>query len=179
MDELDYSRTRSNASVPAAQRQERSGVLVSINVSNGGVPKRRVYGAIVSHGGLQNDAQDDQENHGGPERAVCVYSLEKIRALQREGHPIDVGTAGENVTVEGIDWELVVPGARIRVGEDVLLEVASFTGPCKTIKASFIGGEFVRISQKLHPGWSRVYARVLSEGEIRSGDRVEVIPTAD
>ena len=57
--------------------------------------------------------------------------------------------------------------------------MASFTAPCKTIKASFIEGRFARISQKLHPGWSRVYARVLTEGEIRSGGPVEVIPTAD
>jgi len=83
------------------------------------------------------------------------------------------------VTVEGIDWDLVVPGARITLGEEVLLEVVSFTVPCKTIKASFIDGKFVRISEKLHPGWSRVYARVLSEGEIRFGDHVEVIPTPD
>jgi MOSC domain-containing protein YiiM len=68
---------------------------------------------------------------------------------------------------------------RIRLGDEVLLEVASFTSPCKTIRASFIDGEFVRISQKLHPGWSRVYARVLREGEIRFGDHVEVIPTPD
>jgi MOSC domain-containing protein YiiM len=39
---------------------------------------------------------------------------------------------------------------------------------------SFIEGRFVRIAEKLHPGWSRVYARVLSEGQIRSGDPVEV-----
>jgi MOSC domain-containing protein YiiM len=105
-----------------------------------------------------------------------VYSLERIRALQAEGHPIDVGTAGENVTLEGIDWDLVVPGARLRLGQEVVLEVASFTTPCKKIRESFIDGEFVRISHKLHPGWSRVYTRVLSEGEIRTGDSVEVTP---
>jgi MOSC domain-containing protein YiiM len=152
------------------------GRVASLNVSNGGVPKRRVNGAQVSRLGLQKDAHDDTEGHGGPERAVCVYSLERIRALQAEGHPIDVGTAGENVTVEGIDWDQVVPGTRIRLGEQVLLEVASFTSPCKTIRESFIDGKFVRISQKLHPGWSRVYTRVLSEGEIHSGDPVEVSP---
>ena len=103
-----------------------------------------------------------------------MYSLERIQALQGEGHPIEIGTVGENVTVEGIDWDLVVPGSRIRLGEEVLLEVASFTDPCKTIRESFIDGRFVRISQKRHPGWSRVYARVLSEGEIRSGDAVEL-----
>ena len=153
-----------------------TGTLVSINRSNGGVPKRRVDDAKVSRLGLLNDAQTDTKHHGGSERAVCVYSLERIHALQVEGHPIDVGTVGENVTVEGIDWDLVVPGTRIRLGEKVILEVTAFTDPCKTIRESFIDGRFVRISQKLHPGWSRVYTRVLSEGEIRFGDSVEVTP---
>src|SRR3981081_4102195 len=154
----------------------RIGVLASINMSGGGVAKRRVNDAKVSRSGLLGDDQNDKTHHGGPERAVCVYSMDRIQALQQEGHPIDAGTAGENVTLKGIDWDLVVPGMRIKLGDEVLLEVTSFTSPCKTIRESFIDGRFVRISQKLHPGWSRVYARVLSEGEIRSGDPVEVPP---
>jgi MOSC domain-containing protein YiiM len=157
----------------------RTGVLVSINLSGGGVPKRRVPDAKVSLLGLLGDAQNDTKGHGGPERAICVYSLERIHSLQQEGHPIDVGTVGENVTVEGIDWDLVVPGVQLKVGDEVLLEVASFTNPCKTIRASFIDGRFVRIAQQIHPGWSRVYARVLSEGEIRFGDPIEVIPAPE
>jgi MOSC domain-containing protein YiiM len=153
-----------------------TGSVAAINISNGGVPKRRVSGAQVSRLGLEKDTQDDKKHHGGPERAVCLYSLERIRSLQTEGHPIDIGTAGENVTVEGIDWDRVAPGATIKIGNEVLLEVASFTNPCKTIRASFIAGEFIRIAQKLHPGWSRVYARVLREGPIRFGDPVEVSP---
>jgi MOSC domain-containing protein YiiM len=155
-----------------------TGKVVSINLSNGGVPKKSVTVAQVSVSGLIGDAHNDTEGHGGPERAVCIYSLERIRALQAEGHPIQVGTAGENLTVEGVDWTLVAPGARIRVGDGVELEVASYTNPCKTIKGSFIEGKFVRIAEKLHPGWSRVYARVLSEGQIRYGDPVEVTPPA-
>jgi MOSC domain-containing protein YiiM len=151
-----------------------TGVLAAINISGGGVPKRRVTGARVSRSGLENDTQNDQKHHGGPDRAVCVYSLERIRALQAEGHPIDVGTVGENVTVEGIDWDLVIPGANLRLGSEVILEVASFTNPCKKIRESFIDGRFVRISQKLYPGWSRVYTRVLSGGQIRAGDPVEL-----
>jgi MOSC domain-containing protein YiiM len=133
----------------------------------------------VSRLGLEKDTQDDKKHHGGPERAVCVYSLERIRSLQTEGHPIDIGTVGENVTVEGIDWDRIVPGVRIKIGDQVLLEVASFTNPCKTIRASFIAGEFTRIAQKLHPGWSRVYARVIREGQIRFGDSVEVGPAPE
>jgi MOSC domain-containing protein YiiM len=159
--------------------KHRIGTLVSINVSLGGVPKRRVGDANVSRLGLQGDAQNDAKHHGGPDRAVCVYAIERIHALQAEGHPIDVGTAGENVTVEGIDWDLVVPGTRIRLGEEVLLEVTTFTNPCKTIRESFIDGRFVRIAERFYPGWSRIYARVLSEGQIRFGDSVELSPPAE
>jgi MOSC domain-containing protein YiiM len=157
----------------------RTGAVVSINLSGGGVPKKRALGAKVSLLGLYGDAHNDQEHHGGPDRALCIYAIERIHALQAEGHPINVGTAGENVTVEGLDWDLVVPGTRMKLGAEVLLEIASFTSPCKTIKDSFIDGRFVRISQKLHPGWSRVYARVLSEGEVHFGDSVELLITPE
>jgi MOSC domain-containing protein YiiM len=157
----------------------RTGTVVSINISNGGVPKGRVTDAKVSQSGLLGDAQNDTKHHGGPERAVCVYSLERIRSLQEEGHPIGVGTAGEHLTLEGIDWDLVVPGTWLRIGDEVVLEVASFTNPCKTIRASFIDQKFVRIAQKFYPGWSRVYARVLAEGQIHRGDIVELVSPAE
>jgi MOSC domain-containing protein YiiM len=156
-----------------------TGTVASINLSSGGVPKRRVSGAQVARSGLVGDAQNDKKHHGGPERAVCLYSLERIRSLQAEGHPIDVGTVGENVTIEGLDWDAVVPGAQLRMGDQVSLEIASFANPCKTIKASFIDGEFVRIAQRLHPGWSRAYARVISEGRINSGDPVRLEQKAE
>jgi MOSC domain-containing protein YiiM len=155
----------------------RTGTLTSINLSGGGVPKKPTTVAQVSLLRVEGDAQRDLRYHGGPERAVCLYSLERIQALKAEGHPIDVGTAGENLTVSGVDWNLVVPGAKVKIGSEVALEIASFTKPCKTIRESFLEGKFVRISQKLHPGWSRVYARVLTAGRIESGDRVEVVPT--
>src|SRR3990170_2515806 len=152
-----------------------TGAVASINISAGGVPKRRVNGAKLAALGLQGDNQNDKVHLGGPERAVCIFSLEKLRSLQAEGHPIDVGTAGENLTVEGIRWESVMPGVRLRVGGSVVLEVTSFTKPCKTIRGSFLDGHFVRISQKVNPGWSRVYAKVISGGDVNLGDRVEVL----
>jgi MOSC domain-containing protein YiiM len=153
----------------------RTGRILAVSISAGGVPKRRVSVAQVLRSGLVGDAQNDTKHHGGPDRAVCVYAVEVIRRLQQEGHPIDIGTAGENITVEGIDWEAVSPGLRLQLGEAVVLEVASYTNPCKTIKDSFIDGEFIRIAQKFHPGWSRVYTRVISEGEVRPGDPVRLL----
>ena len=153
----------------------RAGTIVRVNISPGGVPKVPVAVATVGELGLAGDQHRHPGIHGGPDRAVCLFSLERIEALAAEGHPIASGSAGENVTVGGIDWDLVVPGARLRLGEQVLLEITWYAAPCKTIRSCFKDGDFNRMSQKVHPGWSRAYARVLATGTIRPGDPVELL----
>lgn len=152
----------------------RRGRVEHVNVSNGGVPKLDVTAAAIASDGVAGDRHANPRIHGGPDQAVCIYSLERIHALQSEGHPITPGSAGENLTVSGLDWDSIGPGVRLRVGE-LILEITKFTVPCKTIRSSFLGGRFDRISQKLNPGWSRVYAKVVSAGEARSGDVIEVV----
>ncbi len=125
--------------------------------------------------GLIGDRQAHPRFHGGPERALCLYPRELIAALRVEGHPIAPGTVGENVTVEGVDWSLVVPGRRLALGDEVLIEIGSYTQPCRTIAASFVGGDFKRIWQKRHPGESRVYARVLRAGQLMVGQSVRLL----
>jgi MOSC domain-containing protein YiiM len=140
-----------------------------------GVPKRRVPSAKVTVLGLEGDGHRNTEHHGGVERAVCLYGLEQIEALQAEGHAIAPGALGENVTVVGLDWSAVGPGARLRLGDEVVLEVTRYTSPCVTIAPAFQGRDFSRVSQKRHPGWSRVYARVLVPGTIREGDPIALV----
>ena len=153
-----------------------SGRIAQISVSAGGVPKRSVESAGVTASGVAGDAQRNLVHHGGPERAVCLFALETIQALQAEGHPIQPGQIGENLTLEGLDWTAVTPGARLLLGEDVLLEVTRYTSPCVNIRASFTDGDYARVSQKQHPGQSRVYARVVRAGTIRRGDAVRLLP---
>ena len=129
-------------------------------------------------GGLAGDWQTDREHHGGPDRAVSLYSLELIEALRAEGHPIAPGSAGENLTISGLSWAGLRPGTRLEVGE-VRLEIASYAAPCNNINASFSDARSVRISQKVHPGWSRLYARVLGEGTLRVGDAVRLSQPGD
>lgn len=148
------------------------GRLDSINVSRGGVPKAPVFEALITASGVDGDRQRDPRSHGGPDRAVILYSLEIIRALQREGHPIAVGSTGENLTISGILWSAIVPGTELRVG-GVRLLVTKYADPCEKIRGSFAGGDFTRISQKLHEGWSRVCARVIEAGLVQCGDPVE------
>ncbi|MBA5865181.1 MAG: MOSC domain-containing protein [Nitrospira sp. CR1.3] len=145
-----------------------------INASDGGVPKLPVLEAKVTKSGLDGDRQRNLKVHGGPDRAVCLYSLELIERLQDEGHSIDAGSSGENLTVTGIEWNELEPGTRLRIGPDVRLEVASYCAPCELNAQWFRDGEISRISQKANPGWSRLYARVLRGGVVRPGDAVEV-----
>ena len=153
-----------------------TGRIVSLNRSAGGVPKLPVAEARASVQGMEGDRQRDRRFHGGPERALSLYSVERIDALRLEGHPISPGAVGENVTVSGVEWSALRPGSRLRLGE-VEVELTAFAAPCKTIRRAFLDEAFTRISEKLHPGWSRLYARVVREGVLRVGDLVEVLPT--
>lgn len=164
----DPARATESAHAPGPPR------LHQISISDGGVPKLPVARAHVARRGVAGDRQRNLLAHGGSNRAVCVFSLEVIEALQAEGHPIHPGATGENLTVAGLDWSHVTPGVRLKVGESLRLEVMSYTAPCKHNARWFRDGDFSRIAQKQHPGWSRVYARVLAEGAVQPGDPVAI-----
>jgi MOSC domain-containing protein YiiM len=152
---------------------EFEGSITGLQRSNGGVPKLPVESAAVGEQGMEGDRQRNRRFHGGPDRALCLYSQERIDALGAEGHPIVRGAVGENVTIAGLPWERLRPGARLTLGE-VEVEVTSYTSPCANIEGAFLDGRFARISQKLHPGWSRVYVRVRRGGSMRVGDPVRL-----
>ena len=149
------------------------GCITGLQRSNGGVPKLPVEAAAVGVQGMEGDRQRNRRFHGGPDRALCLYSQERIDALGAEGHPIVRGAVGENVTIAGLPWERVKPGARLTLG-DVEVEVTSYTSPCANIEGAFLDGRFARIAQKLHAGWSRVYVRILRGGSMRVGDAVRL-----
>lgn len=151
------------------------GHILQVSTSAGGVPKRGVAGPVhVGLLGLAGDGHLDMVHHGGADRAVCLFSLERILALQREGHPIFPGSVGENITTVGLNIDRLAPGVRLAVGNELILEVTSYTVPCRNIAESFTNSEFSRISQKTHPGWSRLYAKVLREGSIHAGAAIRI-----
>lgn len=150
------------------------GLIHQINTSKGGVPKLPIESATVDETGLVGDVQADRVHHGSPEQALCLFSLEVIEDLQAEGHPIEPGSAGENITVSGIDWSLVVPGRRLSVGT-AEIEITYYATPCAKNARWFIDGRYNRMHAERHPGESRVYARVVKGGAIETGDPVELV----
>lgn len=155
----------------ADEMENGEGAVAFINRSDGGVPKLHVVTARVTVNGIETDRQRDMRFHSGPDRALCLYSLDLIFALQQEGNPIFPGSIGENLTLRGVSWGSMIPGLTLEVGP-VRVMITSYTKPCRTIRESFAGHPIARISQKVHPGWSHVYARVLTEGTVSIGDPV-------
>ena len=151
------------------------GRITGLQRSAGGVPKLPVERARVLAGGMEGDRQTDRRYHGGPDRALCLYSQERLDVLSAEGHPVGRGSLGENVTIAGLPWELVQPGSRLRLGA-VEVEVTAYAPPCKTIGHAFVERKFTRVSQVVNPGWSRVYVRILGDGELEVGNVVTLAP---
>ncbi|MEJ7616951.1 MAG: MOSC domain-containing protein [Pyrinomonadaceae bacterium] len=149
--------------------------IFQLNCSPGGVPKAPVREAMLAVTGMTDDHQAHTRFHGGPERALCLFSLEQILKLQREGHPIYPGSVGENITVVGLNWPMLEPGRRLSLGEEVVIEISSYTVPCKSIAGSFVGGDFSRISQKTYPGEARLYARVLRPGRLAMNQKIVLL----
>ncbi len=153
------------------------GRVLHVNTSPGGVPKQDVGVARVGRLGLDGDAHHHSYVHGGPQRAVCLFAIEAIERVRADGHP-DVlpGSVGENLTTEGIELALLPVGTRLGVGDEVVLEISGPANPCDVIKGAFARGKSGRISILLHPEDSRMYARVLAEGMVRTGDVIHVLP---
>jgi MOSC domain-containing protein YiiM len=145
-----------------------------INLSDGGLPKRPVLEAVIAKTGVEGDRQRNLKVHGGLDRALCLFSQDLIERLQDEGHSIEAGFSGENLTLAGLAWEKLKPGDRLQIGPAVEIEIMSYTAPCDLNARWFREGGYKRISQKKNPGWSRFYARVLVEGVVRPGDAVIV-----
>jgi MOSC domain-containing protein YiiM len=153
-----------------------TGVVVQVNASNGGVPKRAVPEGWVSSSGLEGDHQAERLHHGRPFQALCLWSLEVIEELAADGHPIAPGAAGENVTLSGLDWSTLRPGALLRV-DDVLAELSFPAIPCAKQTRWFSDGDFQRISHTRNPHLARWYAWVREAGAVRPGATVVLQPT--
>jgi MOSC domain-containing protein YiiM len=156
-----------------------AGLVASVNLNRGGVPKPPVDGARILRLGLEGDGHTKPEPiHGGPDAAVCLYAQEAIERVREDGHQAFPGAYGENLTLLGIDWGALAPGDRLEIGEadgdGPILELVDDATPCQSLAPWFTGGRISRVSWKLHPEDARWYARVVREGPVAPSMPVRV-----
>lgn len=143
------------------------------------IEKHQVHGPIRANRlGLDGDQVSDVKHHGGVDQAVYAFAREDLDGWAEVlGKPIRDGLFGENLTTSGYDVNAAELGERWRIG-GVVLEVASVRTPCNDFKgwlglSGFDNTAWVkRFAAEGRPG---PYLRVVEEGELQSGDPIEVI----
>ncbi|HEX7351966.1 MOSC domain-containing protein [Brachybacterium sp.] len=139
-----------------------------------GIDKRPADGPVrlLTHGVL-GDVQGDREHHGGIFKAVYAYSREVREAYARElGQELPDGFFGENLVTAGHDTDETVIGERWRLG-GAELEATCPRTPCGTFAARMGERRWGRTFTA--QGRCGAYFRVLAEGEVSAGDRIEVL----
>ena len=123
--------------------------------------------------GLENDMQSDKENHGGEDKAICVYTQGSYDFF-KEKHNIELPTCalGENITLlDGEDRDFCL-GDRFSCGE-AIFEISQPRQPCWII--SSILGIKKLTALIVKEGKSGFYLRVIKEGKISPNDEFKLL----
>mgnify|MGYP001362430558 CR=1 FL=1 len=106
------------------------------------------------------------DHHARPDSSRQVLLVE-AETLERLG--LKPGDVRENLTVQGLDLIALGGGSRLRVGDEVELEITKYCAPCGRL-------------EEIRPGLIReiagrrgMLARVVQGGTVKPGDAVTVL----
>ena len=161
--------------------------LVSVNVGlprlvlrsgepvSTGIFKEPVAGRVMLRTlNLDGDRQADLSVHGGTSKAVYVYPSEHYDFWKRELPEMDLpwGMFGENFTTQGVREQEMNIGDKFRIGEATVMATEPRM-PCYKLGLRF--GRTDIIKRFLASERSGFYLAVLQEGEVGTGDEIELI----
>ena len=137
-----------------------------------GLPKMSVSSAEIHYGGVDGDYNTyrQEKKKGEPDMAVMLITQGILDDLNTEGWPVNNGDLGENLTIQGLDYDCIEPEQTYRVGT-ALIQISFKCEPCIYLYSlPYIGDEHGQEFMKTikdRRGW---YARVLEEGVVKEGD---------
>lgn len=112
-------------------------------------------------------------NHGGEDKAVCVYPFEHYAYFSSEvGLSLSYGAFGENLTLLGLTEEKVCIGDEFQIGEAVV-QVSQPRQPCFKLAHRHDTKDLPLRFQET--GYTGFYFRVLSEGVVSKEDSVQFL----
>jgi len=144
-----------------------------------GIFKAPVSGPVVVRElNLEGDGQADLSVHGGPDKAVYLYSWDNIlhwkKALHRED--LGPGSFGENLTVEGLGEDEVAIGDEFAIGTARFM-VTQPRLPCFKLALALETPSITKTF--LESGRTGCYLRVLQEGVMQAGDPIYPLPSRE
>ena len=158
------------------------GLVLQINLSPGGLPKRPVPEAFLTPLGFEGDDHAHPGVHGGPEKALLLVTAETTDDLIARGFPLFYGALGENLTTRGIERRDLRQGMRFRAGQ-AILELTTPRTPCSALDV--YGRELLRLipgknAPPSDPAWATggFYASVVEPGWVVAGDIICLVDAA-
>lgn len=110
-------------------------------------------------------------------RQVHLIHGELHDELRTRGFDVEPGDMGENVTTRGIDLLGLPTGARLRLGDEAIVEVTGLRNPCVLLdrfKRGLMAAVLDRDEDDNLIRKAGVMAVVLGSGEVRAGDPISV-----
>lgn len=160
--------------------------LVSLNVGRpmrlddaepwtSGIYKSSVEGRVhLASENLDGDGQADLQVHGGPDKAVCVYSADHYRRWRDELGVRECGPGwfGENFSIEGQTESQVAVGDTYAIGTAVV-QVSQPRAPCWKLARRWNRDDMPKlVIAHGRTGW---YLRVLQAGDVERGAELTLI----
>ncbi|MEE2754187.1 MAG: MOSC domain-containing protein [Candidatus Latescibacterota bacterium] len=139
-----------------------------------GIFKTPIEGPLfLTKTGFRGDVQVDRKNHGGPDKAVCVYCADHFPVWEEQtGSVFDPGIFGENLTVSGLTENTVGIGDVFLVGE-ALVQVSQPRQPCHKLSKKL--GDLSFANRLIESGFTGFYFRILEAGFVGAGDEIAVV----
>ena len=139
-----------------------------------GIVKSSVKHAVqLTKLGFEGDEQADLVNHGGPDKAICVYSYDHYPHWEDVlGRKLDYGAFGENFTFGQLSERDVRIGDIFRVGS-AIVQVSQPRQPCWKLAMRWGLDELPLLVT--NSGATGFYFRVLDTGEVQVGDELSLL----
>lgn len=130
-----------------------------------GICKNPVSGPLrLGRLGFAGDGVGDTKHHGGPDKAVCIYSSDHYPYWKDVlGITLPVAAFGENLTISGLTEKDVCIGDIFQLGSAVV-QVSQPRQPCKTLAARYGRTDMVKLV--VDSGRTGFYCRILGEGVV-------------
>ena len=139
------------------------GKIIAVSISEKkGMKKRNAESVELKEDlGIVGDAHAERGK-----RQVSLLAVESIEKMKAKGLNVKPGDFAENITTQAIDLLDLKIGDRLRVGQEVMLEISQIGKVCHTrCSIYYQAGDCVMPKEG-------IFAKVLKGGAIRPGDEI-------
>ena len=119
---------------------------------------------FIEEFGLEGDA-----HAGNWHRQVSLLSKEKVTDFIARGGNVVDGDFGENLIVEGMDCAKLPVGTRLKINDDIILEVTQIGKECHSHCAIYHA-----VGDCIMPR-EGIFTIVIKGGKVKEGDSIEII----